>query len=77
MKLNFRHIATSFVLALSLMLVCPVKGDEPPDPPPHGTGGDWQPGGSAPIDSGTIFLVVMGAFYGLKQAYDHRRRLIE
>jgi hypothetical protein len=77
MKQGLRHIATGFVLILSLMFISPVMADEPPPPPPHGTGGDWQPGGSAPIGSGTIFLVVMGAFYGLKQAYDRRRRLIE
>ena len=77
MKLRLRHITSVLVLALSLMTIPPVMADEPPPPPPHGTGGDWQPGGSAPIGSGTIFMLVMGAAYGLKQAYDCRRRLIE
>lgn len=74
---GLRHIATGFVLIFSLMFLPPAMGDEPPPPPPHGTGGDWQPGGSAPIGNGTTLLVVMGAFYGLKQVYDRRRRLIE
>ena len=65
------------MLIFSPLFISPVSADEPPPPPPHGTGGDWQPGGSAPAGNGTVFLVIMGAAYGLKQIYTHRRRLIE
>jgi len=77
MKLRLRHITTILVLALNLMIISPVMADEPPPPPPHGTGGDWQPGGSAPAGNGTVFLIIMGAAYGLKRIYNKRRRLIE
>ena len=77
MKLRLKHITTIFILALSLMTIPPVMADEPPPPPPPGTGGDWQPGGSAPIGNGTTFLLLMGAAYGIREAYNRRRRLIE
>lgn len=77
MKLKFQHIAAGLLLILSLFFINPALGDEPPPPPPHGTGDDWQPGGPAPIGNGTIYLVIMGAAYGLRQIYTRRRRLIE
>ena len=40
--------------------------NNPPDPPGggHGTGNDQEPGGTAPIGSGMIILLSLGAAYG-------------
>ena len=49
----------------------------PPPPPPGGGGGDIPIGGTAPIGSGVVLLITMGAAYGAKKVYDARKRLEE
>ena len=45
----------------------------PPDPPSsHGATGN-QPGGGAPIGGGLFILLGLGAAYGGKKWYDHRK----
>ena len=42
-----------------------------PDPPGnHGSGNDAGPGGGAPIGSGIIILLSLGAAYGAKKLYE-------
>lgn len=56
--------------------VSPILASDPPEPPGqgHGTGGDLPPGGGAPIGSGTIILLALGAAYGGKKVYDNRKK---
>jgi hypothetical protein len=51
----------------------------PPPPPPPGGGGTPNPigGGTAPIGSGLVMLISMGAAYGAKKVYNARKRLEE
>jgi hypothetical protein len=51
----------------------------PPPPPPPGGGGTPSPigGGTAPIGSGLVMLISMGAAYGAKKVYNARKRLEE
>ena len=51
-----------------------------PPPPPdggHGSGGDQSPGegGSAPVGSGLVMIVAMGAAYGGTKYYNYRKKL--
>ena len=49
---------------------------DPPEPPDsHGGNQDQGPGGSAPIASGTILLIGMGAIYGAKKLIDSRQKI--
>ncbi len=45
---------------------------QPPPPSGHGEDGDQQP---APIGSGLVILMALGAAYGAKKVYDARKRL--
>ena len=50
----------------------------PPPPPPDGTvTGDIPIGGPAPIGSGLVMLIAMGAAYGAKKVYNTRKKLEE
>lgn len=65
-----------------LFIVVPVivaSASAPPPPPPGGPGGSDNPigGGPAPIGSGIIMLISLGAAYGTKKVYDARKRLEE
>ncbi|KAF0200168.1 MAG: hypothetical protein FD170_3721 [Bacteroidetes bacterium] len=64
------------VLVVSLLLTFMVQetsAQGPPPPPPdgHGATGNQPPtGGNAPIGSGMAILLVLGAAYAGKKAYD-------
>jgi len=66
-----------------LFVIVPViiaSASAPPPPPPGGPGGSGaQPigGGGAPIGSGLVLLISMGAAYGTKKVFDARKRLEE
>ena len=50
---------------------------DPPNPPgEHGQTND-QSGGSAPIGGGLFILLGLGAAYGGKKLYDHRKETLE
>jgi hypothetical protein len=50
----------------------------PPPPPPGGPGTSDTPiGGAAPVGSGLVMLISMGAAYGAKKIYNARKRLEE
>ena len=71
------------LIITGLFVVVPViiatASAPPPPPPPPGGGSDPNPigGGAAPIGSGIVMLLSMGAAYGAKKVFDARKRLEE
>jgi len=57
-----------FILVFLLIINCVTA--QPGPPPQHGNSGDQPVGGSAPIGSGLIILLILGAGYGSKKVYD-------
>lgn len=62
----------TFTVALNSLFAQPMPGGDP-------SGGGTNPpvGGYAPIGSGLIILLAMGAGYGTKKVYDARKKLLE
>ena len=59
--------ATKFLIiicVISLILVLPVLGDQPPDPGGDPTG---QPVGGSPLGGGLFFLIFAGLIYGIQK----------
>jgi hypothetical protein len=70
------------LIITGLLIIVPVivsnASAPPPPPPPGGPGtGDVPIGGPAPIGSGLIILISMGAAYGAKKVYNARKRIEE
>ena len=71
------------LIITGLFIVVPVilataSAPPPPPPPPNGGAGDPNPiGGGAPIGSGLVMLISMGAAYGAKKVFDARKKLEE
>ena len=69
------------LILVGLLIIVPViiVSASAPPPPPPGPGGTDDPigGGTAPIGSGIVMLISMGAAYGAKKVYDARKRLEE
>ena len=62
----------TFTVSLNSVLSQPMPGGDPSG------GGDNPPvGGYAPIGSGLIILLALGAGYGSKKVYDARKKLVE
>jgi len=78
MKNRFKILAISLTFGLLIGLSA-ISIAQPPDPPGgHGSGGNQSPGGGlAPIGSGLIVLLGMGAAYGAKKIFDARKKLEE
>jgi hypothetical protein len=82
MKTNYimRKSIISLIIT-GLLILVPViysNASAPPPPPPPGPGtGDVPIGGTAPIGSGLIILISMGAAYGAKKVYNVRKRIEE
>lgn len=55
----------------ALFFVTAAIAQPPPPPDEHGGGGDVQP---APIGSGLVILLALGAAYGARKVYYARRR---
>jgi len=73
MKNIIRLIQVLMVSFLLSSVVLDVSAQGPPPPPPdgHGATGNQPPtGGNAPIGSGLAILLVMGAAYAGKKAYE-------
>jgi len=69
-------IITGLLIAVPVIIAS--ASAPPPPPPPGGPGGGDTPiGGAAPIGSGLVMLISMGAAYGAKKVYDARKRLEE
>lgn len=69
------------LIVITAMIVLPAltaASSSPPPPPPGGPGtGDIPIGGSAPVGSGLVLLLSMGAAYGAKKLYDARKKIEE
>jgi hypothetical protein len=78
MKNKFRILAISLTLGLFIGMSA-ISFAQPPNPPgSHGSGGDQAPaGGMAPIGSGIVMLLSMGAAYGAGKVFNARKRLEE
>lgn len=67
----------------AFILLAPLFSIAQPQPGqqgPGGTGGDvggGPIGGGAPIGSGMVLLISLGAGYGAKKVYDARKKLME
>jgi len=63
----------TFTVALNSLMAQPMPGGDP-----SGGGGNPPPvGGFAPIGSGLVILLALGAGYGSKKVYDARKKLVE
>lgn len=62
----------TFTVAVNSVIGQPMPGGDP-----SGDGGNPPVGGYAPIGSGLIILMALGAGYGSKKVYDARKKLVE
>jgi hypothetical protein len=78
MKKHKNNIA-GILLVVALFFVSAVTfaQTQAPPPPGHGTSGETDPGGGAPVGEGIIMLIAMGAAYGAKKIYQKRNKLAE
>jgi hypothetical protein len=77
MKKLIVHITSALILMLGIMLVAPAygqNGDPPPPPGDHGSTQNQPPGGGAPVGSGLVILLALGAAYGGKKMYEIGRK---
>ena len=70
MKTLIKTIAIPITIILFTINVS--LAQDPPPPPGHGTSGN-VPGGGAPIGSGLLVLIALGAAYGGKKVFDYRK----
>ena len=72
-----KKISLILATVLGLTISSATFAQAPPPPPPaHGETGN-QNGGNAPIGSGLFILIGLGAAYGGKKLYDHRKENLE
>jgi hypothetical protein len=71
----------TLVIFISLIIVPVIMvsaSAPPPPPPPGGDPGNSTPiGGAAPIGSGFVILLSLGAAYGSKKVFDARKKIEE
>ncbi len=82
MKKILNTLAVCLILSATLLFSSDLFGQpQPAAPPPpgeHGAGGDIPAGGGpAPVGSGLILMLVLGAGYGTKKVFDNRRKLTD
>ena len=70
MKTLIKTIAIPITIILLTINVS--LAQDPPPPPGHGTSGNVS-GGGAPIGSGLLVLIALGAAYGGKKVFDYRK----
>lgn len=64
-----------FFIAIFCFLISNAIAQGPPPPPSGGHGqSDNQPGGGAPVGSGLVILLGLGAAYGGKKVLDLNRK---
>ncbi len=72
-----KKISIILAAVLGLTISSATYAQAPPPPPPdHGSTGN-QNGGNAPIGSGLLILLGLGAAYGGKKLYDARKETLE
>lgn len=62
----------TFTVALNSLLAQPMPGGDP-----SGGGANPPVGGYAPIGSGLVILLALGAAYGTKKLYEIRKKILE
>ncbi len=74
LKNIFLPFLLTIFLAFSVSTI--FASSNPPNPPGngHGTGNDEEPGGGAPIGSGIMLLLSLGAAYGGKKVYNLKKK---
>jgi hypothetical protein len=78
MKNKFKIVAAVLTLGFIIGLSTISIPQPPPPPAGHGYTGDTAPGGGmAPVGSGLVLLLSMGAAYGAKKVFNARKRLEE
>lgn len=70
-------IGIFLVLTLFFITSVSLAQTQAPPPPAHGGSDTTVNGGSAPIGEGFVLLVLLGAAYGSRKAYNMRRKLAE
>ena len=74
MKNRFKILVIGLMLGFIVGFSAIGFTQPPPPPAGHGSSGDQSPGGGmAPIGSGLIMLLGMGAAYGAKKVFDSRK----
>lgn len=78
MKNRFKITAVSLTLGFILGINVIAFTQPPPPPPEHGSGGNNAPaGGMAPVGSGLVLMLGLGAAYGGKKLYSAWKRIDE
>jgi len=78
MKKVFINLIITGLFLVVPVIIASASAPPPPPDPPGGSGGSTPiGGGAAPIGSGIVLLISMGAAYGAKKIYDARKRLVE
>jgi hypothetical protein len=72
MKSNLKKMILIIALVVSPFIVNQVNAQ--PDTPGTGSSGGHSMGGGAPIGSGIALLLSLGAGYGIKKVYSHRKK---
>lgn len=73
MKSNLKKMILIIALVVTPFIVNQVSAQ--PDTPGTGSsGGGHSMGGGAPIGSGIALLISLGAGYGIKKVYSHRKK---
>jgi hypothetical protein len=62
----------TFTVALNSLMAQPM-----PDGDPSGDPNNAPVGGYAPVGSGLVILLALGAGYGTKKVYDARKKILE
>ena len=76
MKNIYKKIAIGFIFGL-LFGISAITVAQPAPLPPSNHGQNGNQGGTAPIGSGLVILLGMGAAYGGKKLFDARKKLEE
>ena len=79
MKKMVKYLVLTVLLIAGPLFIGSVFSQPLPTDPTigGGTAGSGPIGGCAPIGSGLIILMALGAGYGTKKIYDARKRVIE
>jgi hypothetical protein len=77
MKKYFLLFSLTFALLLGISNSYGQTQAAPPPPGSHGETTNQTSGNSAPIGGGLFILLGLGAAYGGKKLYDHRKETLE
>ena len=76
MKKAIRILAIAVLIGAGTLLFNSLMAQPMPGGDPSGGGGGTPVGGFAPIGSGLVILLALGASYGTKKLYNARKKRI-